>query len=138
VGEAQTYEVVTGRDGDLWWIKIPGVEGGYSQTRRLTDVEMMARDVISMLLDVPEDSFEVKLRVEGAEGDVRNDVFAARERAYEARTRAEDRTRAAVRELMEFGLEVREIATLLRVPPAWVNVFQSGQEPPDGPDPDAE
>ena len=41
----------------------------------------MAREVISLLLNVPDDSFAVTLQVAGEEGDVAGAAAAARQRA---------------------------------------------------------
>lgn len=47
------------RDGSWWAITVPELDGVFSQARRLDRVEYMARDVISLMLEVPADSFDV-------------------------------------------------------------------------------
>jgi hypothetical protein len=37
---------------------------GYSQARRLSDIEPVLRELISLLTGVPEDSFGITVRVE--------------------------------------------------------------------------
>lgn len=58
----ETYEVRVSPGGSGWWvIEVPALRGGWSQARRLKDVEPMARDLVANLLEVPEDSFELSV-----------------------------------------------------------------------------
>jgi predicted RNase H-like HicB family nuclease len=51
--------------GERWWIvSIPEVPGAYTQARQLREVEAMAREVVALMLEIPEDSFD--LDIEGA------------------------------------------------------------------------
>ena len=62
------YTALVTRAGRRWAIKVPEVAGCLSQARRLADVDRMARDAISLMLDVPPDSFHVRvIPVSGAE-----------------------------------------------------------------------
>ena len=56
-----TYIATARRSGDWWAIEVPGVQGVHSQAKRLDQVESMAREAIALMLDVPEDSFDVIL-----------------------------------------------------------------------------
>jgi hypothetical protein len=47
------------REGKLWAISVKGLPGALSRVRRLDQTEAMAREVIALVLDVPEDSFDV-------------------------------------------------------------------------------
>ena len=49
------------RSSDSWAISVPEVKGVNTQARRLEKAEAMARNAISLFLDVPIDSFEVRV-----------------------------------------------------------------------------
>lgn len=55
------YEVHPIRWAKGWELHITGV--GVTQTEQLEDAEMTARDYLCLLLDVPEDSFDVRVLV---------------------------------------------------------------------------
>ncbi|WP_217184007.1 hypothetical protein [Streptomyces sp. AC495_CC817] len=52
------YDVTAERDGELWFIRIPEIDGA---TQALSQVEIltMARDYIATTLDISPDSFEL-------------------------------------------------------------------------------
>ncbi len=55
----QTYRVEV-KHGERWWIvSIPEVPGAYTQARQLREVEVTAREVVALMLGVPEDSFNL-------------------------------------------------------------------------------
>jgi predicted RNase H-like HicB family nuclease len=56
-----TYSVRAERDGKWWALSVAGLPGALSQVRRLDQAEAMAREVISLVVDDPEDSFEVQI-----------------------------------------------------------------------------
>lgn len=58
----QTYTVMVERDQGWWAIRVAELPGVFSQARRLDGVEVMARDAISLLREVPPDSFDVVVR----------------------------------------------------------------------------
>lgn len=83
------------RSGSWWGVEIADahgvhVKGGYTQARRLDQVDGMVREVISLLLDVPEDSFDVRL-----EPQLPADVLQEVEEARALRGKAEDVQRLA-------------------------------------------
>lgn len=57
----KTYTVRAERDGKWWALSVAGLPGALSQVRRLDQAEAMAREVISLVTDKPEDSFEVQI-----------------------------------------------------------------------------
>jgi hypothetical protein len=78
------------RSGGWWGVEISNAEGvhlkgGYTQAKRLDQVEPMVREVISLLLDVPEDSFDVQLEPELPEA-IKKEVEEARALRQEAQT----------------------------------------------------
>ncbi|WP_146252208.1 hypothetical protein [Streptomyces carminius] len=87
-----TYETVAKRWKHGWELHIDGI--GVTQSRTLLDAETMVRDYLAMLLDISEDSFDVRITPEigiGAEGEVLElrhadqEPGAARKRAVEQR-----------------------------------------------------
>jgi predicted RNase H-like HicB family nuclease len=59
-----TYTATATRSGSWWAIQVEELDGVWTQARRLDQVEAMTRDAIALLLEVPEDSFDVAVRVE--------------------------------------------------------------------------
>ncbi|WP_341957498.1 hypothetical protein [Microbacterium sp. LWH13-1.2] len=56
------YEVTAKRDGQLWFIRIPQIDGA-TQARTREEIPAMARDYIAIALDVTTDSFDVAVTV---------------------------------------------------------------------------
>ncbi len=54
---SKAYHVDVERDGDWWLITVPDVPRARSQARRLDQVEAITRDLLSLLLQLPEDAF---------------------------------------------------------------------------------
>src|SRR5437867_11329050 len=57
----KTYTARCQRSGDWWAISVPELRGVHTQARRLEKAEAMARDAIALFLDVPSDSFDVRI-----------------------------------------------------------------------------
>ena len=57
----KTYTARCQRSGDWWAISVPGLRGVHTQARRLEKAEAMVRDAIALFLDVPSDSFDVRI-----------------------------------------------------------------------------
>ena len=119
--ERKTYKVITGLEKKWWWIEIPGVDMGFSQAKSYRQVEAMAREVISLLMDVPEDSFDVTIEVRGDEAEVLRKVALTEEAAREAKLAADAEKRKAITSLRATGVPVRDVAELLHVSPGWVS-----------------
>jgi predicted RNase H-like HicB family nuclease len=59
----KVYTAIVGpRDGDWFPVEVPEVPGVFTQGRDLAEVEEMARDSISLMLDIP--MSEVAVRIE--------------------------------------------------------------------------
>lgn len=54
------FRVVAERDGSFWLVRIPEIDGA-TQARTREEIEAMARDYISITLDLPKDSFAVDI-----------------------------------------------------------------------------
>jgi predicted RNase H-like HicB family nuclease len=110
-----SYEVTARRDGRWWFVRVPKVPGAITQARRLEQVEAMAREVVSLLLDVAPDSFDVRPAIPD---EVRAELARARDLQRQAeRTQAEAATlvRDAARKLREQGLTVADVGAVLGV-----------------------
>jgi predicted RNase H-like HicB family nuclease len=55
------YVVHARRDGAWWALEIPEVPGALSQARTLEEAPTMAREVIALMLDVPQSEVEVEI-----------------------------------------------------------------------------
>ena len=115
MAEVKTYTALC-EPGERWWaIAIPGVRFGYTQARRLGDVEHVARDLLSLMFDVPEDSFRVVVKPQ-----LPPEFDAAVDRARKARVRAEraqheaaEASTVAITKLLALGLSMREAGQIL-------------------------
>jgi predicted RNase H-like HicB family nuclease len=114
----KTYTARCVRSGDWWAITIPELNGVHSQVRRLDQAEVMAREAIGLFLDVPADSFDVRV-----EPILPPQLQADVERARSVRGQADDMQREAstataraARELVKDAkLTVREAGQILGV-----------------------
>jgi len=112
----QTYAVVVSRGERYWIVDVPQVERA-TQAKRLRDVEAMARDLISLMTNQPEDSFQLSIETR-LPSDVSEHLRSAehlRGVAADAQKRAADEARAAARALGEAGLTVRDIGDALGI-----------------------
>jgi hypothetical protein len=117
----KTYSVRAKRWKHGWELHIGGV--GVTQSHGLRDAEMMARDLISRRLDVPEDSFAVEITPEIG-GGLDERATAARvavREAARAQQEAAAESREAARLLQRAGLSGRDIAAVLQVSPQRVS-----------------
>jgi predicted RNase H-like HicB family nuclease len=112
-----TYGVSAERDGRWWFVRVPEVPGAITQARRLDQVEAMAREVVSLLLEVAPDSFDLEVRP-AVPDEVRAELVRARELQREAeRTQAEAAAlvRDVARRLRAQGLTVADVGAVLGV-----------------------
>ncbi|HXM56980.1 MAG TPA: type II toxin-antitoxin system HicB family antitoxin, partial [Candidatus Dormibacteraeota bacterium] len=92
------------------------VPGAFSQARRLGQVERMVRDVVALALEVPPDSFDVRLDVTLPERS-QQALDLAVELRHEAQLTAASAARATIEALRSMvdrdGLTIREAGQLL-------------------------
>jgi hypothetical protein len=127
------FKVRASREGDWWFLEVEGVAGGYSQARRLDQVEATVRDLLATLLDVPPDSFEVDVEAEWPL-DLRlasSRAAAARRSADEARDRASAEIRNVALAAARAGFTVRDVAALLGISPQRVSQLRPASGPLD-------
>jgi predicted RNase H-like HicB family nuclease len=111
------YTVNAVRDRDWWAITVDELPGVFSQARRLDQVERMAREAISLLLDVPPAGFDLSIRQRLAP-QTEQVVLAAKEARAEAVAHqlvASARSRHAAHALADQGLPQRDIGRLLEL-----------------------
>jgi predicted RNase H-like HicB family nuclease len=113
------YMVRAVRSGRWWSIEVPELRGVHSQSRRLDQVEFMAREAISLILNVAGDSFDLVVETDlDSLGAVREAIDVAlreRERASAAQDAASSAMRHAVSEVRASGYTSRDAGLLLGV-----------------------
>ena len=117
----KTYDVLAKRWRRGWELHITGV--GVTQSRSLADAETMARDYIALDLDVPEDSFDVRITAEVG-GGVDERVKRTRDEiraAAQAQSKAAESSRVLVSELKQLGLSGKDMAVVLGITPQRVS-----------------
>lgn len=110
------FTAVATRGDRYWLVHVPELDQ-YTQARNLAEVEPMARDLIALLKEIPDDSFQLDVRIELPE-HVRHHLELARKYSEDAaRAQAESarERRAAARGLKARGLTVRDIGTALGI-----------------------
>ena len=111
------YTAIAERDGNWWAITVPEVDGIFSQARRLDRVEYMARDAISLMLEVPPDSFDVVV-VENHDPptqEVIDDIHSIREAVAAMKRETGTKTRSAVLALHRSGYPQRDIGRMVGI-----------------------
>lgn len=54
------YKANVTKDGSFWFIQLPSLENVFTQARNLDEIDVMTRDVVSLMLEIPADSFELE------------------------------------------------------------------------------
>ena len=111
-----SYTAVVSRVGRFWHVEVPEIDR-VTQARTLSEVDDMARDLISIMTGVESSSVELDVRIQLPDS-VRahlSEVERARYIEAEARSRAATELRAAAAELRNAGLSVRELGAVLGV-----------------------
>lgn len=123
-----TYTAKTARDGRWWFIQVPELDGVFSQARRLDQVEHMTRDVVSLMLEVPPDSFDVVVDVDLSSLDglqpMIEDARAQRDKAAALKQDAIRMTDDAIARLRAAGFTSRDTGALLGVSAQRVSQFE--------------
>lgn len=111
------YTAVCEREGDWWVVRVPELGGRMTQARRLDQVDAAVRSLVSLIAEVPADSFEVDLRPH-MPGGVAEEVQHARqlrEQAEDVQAAASGAMRRAAADLAGLGLTVRDVGATLGV-----------------------
>ncbi|WP_237155319.1 HicB family toxin-antitoxin system [Mycobacteroides abscessus] len=111
-----TYHAVASRDTKYWLVHVPEIDK-YTQARALAEVEPMARDLIALWLEIPEDSFDVvtQIKLPPLVQSLLDKAAEHRETAQEFNSLAASEYRQAASELKNRGLTVRDVGMALGV-----------------------
>lgn len=58
------YSANVTKDGAFWFIQDASLENVFTQARNIDEIEVMTRDVISLMLEIPADSFDLEFNFE--------------------------------------------------------------------------
>lgn len=113
----RTYTVEVRRSGRWWAVDVPEVRGIFSQARRLSEVEAMARDAIAAVLEVSPRSFAVVIRpvLDARLQALVDDARRSRIAVQEAQLEAAENAALALRSLQREGLALRDAGELLGI-----------------------
>lgn len=112
----KTYRAELERDGRFWRVRVPDL-GRTTQARNLSEAEAMARDLIAIMADVPQNSFDVDMKIMLPE-DVQLELdqsMALRSQAKQSQAEAARLSRDAAQRLHNLGLSLRDIGRALGV-----------------------
>jgi predicted RNase H-like HicB family nuclease len=113
------YKAIAVRSGRWWALAVPELEGVFSQARRLDQAEPIIREAIGLMLEVPDDSFDVAIEPQMESlGHLRmsiEDALRTRHTAEEAQEASSAAMHRAVRELRSSGYTARDAGILLGV-----------------------
>ncbi len=113
----KTYRARARRSGDWWAIDVTDLPGAFTQAKRVAQVEPRVREVIALLLDVPESGFEVDVDYQLPKGIVEAlaSLAKARRAAEETERALSDTLRSTAVALTRAGLSYRDAGTLAGV-----------------------
>lgn len=116
MSDRKTYRATAERDGRFWYLSIDELDAA-TQARRLDQAEEMVRDLISIKLGVPPDSFDVAIepKIEGRLGDQVRRAKRAKTEASARQAIASLSLRIAAEDLEKADLTVRDIGVILGV-----------------------
>jgi DNA-directed RNA polymerase specialized sigma24 family protein len=108
------YNVTVEREGKFWLVRAEGVTG-LTQARRFGEVELMAREYISLVQDEELESVTIgSVSVAGVSDQIAK-AAAEREHARELESTATARVRTAVARLRAESVPLTEIGQILGV-----------------------
>lgn len=118
------HKIEVERDGRWWMVRIPDL-GGLTQARRISEVELMAREWIAVSTGTPINDVSVhiaSITVDGRDvlGEAQH-VNDLRRNASRAEQEAVAVARDYARQLTHAGVPVRDVAALLDISPQRVS-----------------
>ncbi|OMQ14499.1 hypothetical protein A7K94_0216205 [Modestobacter sp. VKM Ac-2676] len=118
------------RSGEWWAVRVPEVEGAFTQAKRLDQVPGMVADAVAMLADVPAESVDVRVEVVDVSMRPFREGWARAQdlerQARELQVEAANERRNAVVGLRLQGLSVRDIGQIVDVSPQRVSQLAGG------------
>lgn len=116
VADLKTYHAEVDRDGSVWRVRVPEVQRT-TQARNLREVELMARDLIAIMEEIPPDSFTLDVAVTLPD-EVQEELersAALRREAARSQAAAAAAARRAARRLRDQGLPLQDVGRALGV-----------------------
>lgn len=118
-GDDVIYQAEVHRKGKWWLVEVPAIDG-LTQARRLSEAQLMARELVAVTLGVPlsEVDVEVSLRAIGRLTDLPErvkQIASDRAQARALDARAALGSEELAKELVEAGVPLRDIGTVLGV-----------------------
>ena len=116
MADMKTYQAEIERDGRFWRVRVPDIDRS-TQARSLSEAEVMVRDLIAIMTDVPQNSFAVDMKIILPE-DVQLELDQSqmlREHAKRSQAEAARLARDAAHRLHVLGLSLRDIGQALGV-----------------------
>jgi predicted RNase H-like HicB family nuclease len=109
------YTAQAERDGKFWFIRVPEI-GYATQARTVDEIEVMARDLIATMKEVPADSFEldVSINLPSSVATKLQTAASLHDEIAEAAKQEREAYQAAAKELAEL-MPLREVGKLLHV-----------------------
>jgi hypothetical protein len=113
------YTASVRREGKWWMVDVPAIDGA-TQARRLSEAELMARELIAVTLDVPIDQVSVVVTIEtiGGLDDLADRIAGIAARREQAASLDKQATRDAAelaKALVELDIPLRDVGTVLGV-----------------------
>lgn len=123
-----THVAIATREGKRWWIvEVDGV--GTTQARNLVEAREMARSLVAVTLDIPEDGIDVRVTV-ALDPHLQAEVEQARTAITELERKQHEvaaASRKAARDLVKgAGLTGRDAAVVLGISPQRVSQLLAG------------
>jgi len=109
------YRAQVTRDGRWWMISVSEIDG-LTQARRLSEVELMARELIAVTLDLRLSEVAVDVTLDIDDIDVESTIKAIRKEKEDAALLEEDaaaKTKTLVKELVAHNVPLRDIGAML-------------------------
>jgi len=113
-----TYQATVTREDGWWMVYVPEIEG-LTQARRLSEAELMARELIAVTTNRPLSEISVNVNVDTIAGvavaDTVAQVSASRAEAARLEATATAKARELARELVARDIPLRDVGTILGV-----------------------
>ena len=113
------YTAVVTREGKWWMVSVPEIDG-LTQARRLSEVELMARELIAVSKDIALEQVHVavSLALVGGLANVTErvaEIAARRQEAADLERQAAQDATALAQDLSERNIPVRDVGAILGV-----------------------
>jgi hypothetical protein len=113
------YTASVRREGKWWMVEVPAISRT-TQARRLSEAELMARELIAVTLDVPIDEVSVVVTIEAIGGldDLADRIAGIASRREQAASLDRQATREAAelaKALADLDIPLRDVGTVLGV-----------------------